>query len=142
LRGETTRLDEQLAALIQTHRDRHRTNVDFRLEGEPSALTPEVGVALIRTAQEALVNTAKHAPHQPVEVNLAYRPDEVTLTIANSLDSRDVSEPVEDPSTAYSTANGGYGLIGMRERLLLIHGSLTTGSEDPTRWTVFAQVPR
>jgi hypothetical protein len=37
--------------------------------------------------------------------------------------------------------NGGYGLIGVRERLLLINGTLTTGS-DQRCWTVTAQVPQ
>ena len=37
--------------------------------------------------------------------------------------------------------NGGYGLVGMRERLLLINGTLTTGS-DQRCWTVTAQVPQ
>ena len=37
-------------------------------------------------------------------------------------------------------ASGGYGLAGMRERLLLIGGILATGQSD-TGWTVTAQVP-
>jgi signal transduction histidine kinase len=45
------------------------------------------------------------------------------------------------PGTAFGTVNGGYGLTGMRERLLLIGGSLTAVPGDG-RWTVTAQVPR
>jgi len=45
------------------------------------------------------------------------------------------------PGTAFGTVNGGYGLTGMRERLLLIGGSLTA-APGYGRWTVTAQVPR
>ena len=39
------------------------------------------------------------------------------------------------------TVNGGYGLAGMRERLLLIDGTLSAGREDGN-WVVTAQVPQ
>jgi glucose-6-phosphate-specific signal transduction histidine kinase len=42
---------------------------------------------------------------------------------------------------ALETANGGYGLAGMRERLLLINGSLSAGP-DHGNWVVTAQVPQ
>ena len=45
------------------------------------------------------------------------------------------------PGIAFATVNGGYGLTGMRERLLLISGSLTAACGDG-HWTVTAQVPR
>ena len=45
------------------------------------------------------------------------------------------------PGPEFTTINGGYGLRGMRERLLLISGSLTAAADDG-RWTVTAQVPR
>ena len=66
LRGDATRLDEQIADLVADPSGAARTAVDFTIDGEPTDLTPEATVALIRTAQEALVNAAKHAPHQPV----------------------------------------------------------------------------
>ncbi len=138
LRGDTTRLDEQLSALIESHRSRHRSAVDFQIEGKPAALTPEATVALIRTAQEALVNTAKHAANQPVEVRLSFDDDQVTLAITNTLAS---SNADATGSTTFSSVNGGYGLIGMRERLLLINGTLTTGSDD-RGWAVVAQLPQ
>jgi signal transduction histidine kinase len=136
LRGDATRLDEQLTNLAQTHRERHGTPVDFSIDGEPVDLTPEATVALIRTAQEALVNAAKHAPHQPVHIVLRYDDDALSLAITNPLqDSDDAVRPL------LSGVNGGYGLTGMRERLLLIHGTLSAGFDDE-HWTVRAQVPR
>jgi signal transduction histidine kinase len=136
LRGDATRLDEQITALAHTHRERHGTAVDFSIDGEPVDLTPEATVALIRTAQEALVNAAKHAPHQPVHIALRYDDDALILAITNPLQgSDDAVRPL------LGGVNGGYGLTGMRERLLLLRGTLSAGFDDEN-WTVRAQVPR
>ena len=136
LRADTAGLDEQLTAMIDTHRSRHHAAVSFRIGGQPRPLPPEATVALIRTAQEALVNTAKHAPLQPVELGLHYGEDGVQMIISNPLPPGSPG-----PGAAFGTVNGGYGLTGMRERLLLIGGSLTAAPGDG-RWTVTAQVPR
>jgi signal transduction histidine kinase len=139
LRAGTAGLDEELAALAGTHRSRHHASVSFGVAGQPRPLPPEATVALIRTAQEALVNTAKHAPAQPVDIGLRYDKDEVRMIITNPLPPGGHHSP--GTGTAFTTVNGGYGLTGMRERLLLIGGSLTAASGDG-RWTVTAQVPR
>jgi signal transduction histidine kinase len=93
----------------------------------------------IRTASEALVNTAKHAPAQPVDIGLEYGQGGVQMIISNPLPSGSLASP--GPGNAFGSVNGGYGLRGMRERLLLIGGSLTAAA-DGGRWTVRAQVPR
>ena len=140
LRADTTTgLDEQLAALIDTHRSRRHAHVSFGVGGQPRPLPPEATVALIRTAQEALVNTAKHAPLQPVDIGLHYGQDGVQMIISNPLPPGSPGGP--SPGPGFTTVNGGYGLRGMRERLLLINGSLTAAAGDG-RWTVTAQVPR
>jgi signal transduction histidine kinase len=138
LRADTAGLDEQLAALIDTHRIRHHASVSFRVGGQPRPLPPEATVALVRTAQEALVNTAKHAPRQPVDIGLHYSEDGVQMIISNQLPA---PGDAHGRAVAFGTVNGGYGLTGMRERLLLIRGTLTAAS-DGTHWTVTAQVPQ
>lgn len=85
------------------------------------------------------MNTAKHAPLQPVDIGLHYGEDGVQMIISNPLPSAGQDAP--DLGAAFGTVNGGYGLTGMRERLLLIRGTLTAAS-DGTRWIVTAQVPR
>jgi signal transduction histidine kinase len=139
LRAGTAGLDQELAALADTHRSRHHPPVSFGISGQPRPLPPEATVALIRTAQEALVNTAKHAPGQPVDIGLHYGEDDVQMIISNPLPPGSHNSP--GPGAASGTVNGGYGLTGMRERLLLIGGSLTAVPGDG-RWTVTAQVPR
>lgn len=136
LRGDTPPFPEGLADLTAAHRLRHRTPVTLQVTGTARPLTPDARLALTRAAQEALVNTAKHAPHQPVEVWVGYADGHTLLAVANPLgDPGDRGEPQVE------SVNGGYGLAGLRERLLLIRGSLTAGPQDG-RWVVTAQVPQ
>ncbi len=156
LRGETPPLPEGLARINADHQLRHRAAVTFQVTGEPRALPPDAGLALTRTAQEALVNAAKHAPHQPITVCLAYEEAAVSLTVTSrlsdgsdgspgsgdELDEHDLHGRVgeaQDPPMA--TVDGGYGLTGMRERLLLLNGTLRAGRSGGD-WVVEARVPR
>jgi signal transduction histidine kinase len=136
LRTDTPPLPEGLAELSAAHQLRYHAPVSFQMSGAPRPLSPDAGLALTRTAQEALVNTAKYAPHQPVEVRLEYTDGRTALTVANRL----CGQASED-GVALETANAGYGLAGMRERLLLIRGSLSAGPLDDN-WVVTAQVPQ
>jgi signal transduction histidine kinase len=139
LRTDTPPLPESLKSLVEGHIEQHRTTVDLSVVGAAHALSPDANLALIRTAHEALANAAKHAPSAPIAISLDYGPHETTMTVTNS------SHPEQDLATASSAsalgANGGYGLAGMRERLLLIGGTLTAGQSDPG-WTVRAEVPQ
>ncbi len=137
LRGETLPLPEGLAELGADHQRRHGTGVTFEVTGVPRPLPPDAGLAITRTAQEALVNTAKHAPHQPVTIRLDYTVGGTSLVVLNHLgeDGHDHREG------ALATVNGGYGLAGMRERLLLLDGTLSAGRSG-SDWVVVAKVPQ
>ena len=141
LRAGTAGLDEELAALAGTHRSRHHAHVSVGVGGQPRPLPPEATVALIRTAAEALVNTAKHAPAQPVDIGLQYGEERSPDDHQQPAAARPPRPPGSRPGPAFATVNGGYGLTGMRERLLLIGGSLTAAAGGG-RWTVTARVPR
>jgi signal transduction histidine kinase len=138
LRSENTGLTDRLSALIDDHR-RHGGTITFAIEGTPTALKPAPVVALLLATDEALSNAAKHAPSRPVEVRLGYdNNNRVTVVITNELAGSDVGHPVD--ARAVTNLKGGYGLNSLRERLLLVEGSLTTAC-DQARWTVIAQVP-
>ena len=132
-------LPEVLASLGSDHQRRYGTGVRFEVAGVPRALSADAGLALTRTAQESLVNTAKHAPHQPVRIRLDYREGDTALTVVSPLAGGADGQP------ELETVNGGYGLAGMRERLLLIDGSLHAGPDGGPNggyWVVVAQVPQ
>lgn len=135
LRTGTPPLPEALSGLSSDHQRRYGGQVSFEVTGAPRSLSADACLALTRTAQESLVNTAKHAPHQPVEVRLDYHEGRTALTVVSPLAGHADGRP------ALETVNGGYGLTGMRERLLLIDGSLQAGPDDGN-WVVTAQVPQ
>jgi signal transduction histidine kinase len=137
LRGETRPLADGLAKLSAEHQRRHGARVNFEVSGEPRSLPPDAGLALTRTAQEALVNTAKHAPHQPVDMRLDYADAHTSLAVTNHLDE----DAPGDHEPELVTVDGGYGLAGMRERLLLVGGTLSAG-RNGSDWTVVARIPR
>jgi signal transduction histidine kinase len=93
--------------------------------GQQRPLSPEAGLALYRTAQEALINTAKYAGRGGhAELHVSYGARDVALMI----------EDTRGPDTAAPAPAGltfgGYGLTGMRERAELLGGRLTAGPTD------------
>jgi signal transduction histidine kinase len=131
LRTDMAPLPQALAKIAEAHRGQAALTV----RGEPAALPSEQILSLVRVAQESLVNAAKHAPGQAVAITVHYEDDHVRMTITNPLG--DSSPGVPD----LATVDGGYGLTGMRERLLLLGGGLTAESRG-RQWSVTARVPR
>ena len=85
LRADSLPLDEELARASDTHAERYRVATSFDTGGVPGPLPPDATVALLRVAQESLVNAAKHASGQPVAVHLDYGDADVRLTVRNDL---------------------------------------------------------
>jgi signal transduction histidine kinase len=138
LRADNLPLEEELALVSGTHAQRYHVAVSFDTGGVPAPLPPDATLALLRVAQEALVNAAKHAAGQGVAVRLDYQDADVRLTVRNDLDP---DAPAADRPDGLSTVNGGYGLTGMRERLALLNGTLEAGRRDD-QWVVTAELPR
>jgi signal transduction histidine kinase len=137
LRTDTLPLDEELALVTDTHAQRYHVPVSYDTGGVPVALPPDATLALLRIAQEALVNAAKHAAGQSVAVRLDYGDADVRLTVRNDLPPDAGTRQPAD----VSTVNGGYGLTGMHERLRLLNGTLEAGRRDG-QWIVTAGLPR
>ena len=133
LRVDTLPLGEELAAVVDTHRQRYHVPVTLETSGMARRLPPDATLALLRTAQEAMVNAAKHAPGQRVAIRLDYGEKDVRLSVVNGLDGADAS--VRRPGHT-----GGYGLTGMRERLRLLDGTLRAGPKE-NDWAVTAELP-
>jgi signal transduction histidine kinase len=81
-------------------------------EGEPRRLESVVDQAAYRILQEALTNAARHGAGA-ARVELAFGEAALELTISNAASGENASR-----------ANGGHGLVGMRERATLLGGSL------------------
>jgi signal transduction histidine kinase len=117
---------EQLATDGQT-----RPCVEVTLFGEFDDLSPAVGAAIYRLAQESITNARRHARHATqVTVALTGDADQVRLTID------------DDGSAAGGRAAAGYGLVGMRERAALLGGTFQAGPAAERGWRVEAVLPR
>ena len=114
------------------------TEVQFEQVGEPWSLPSGVESALLRVAQEALVNVAKHARATRAHVTLEYAADTVRLCINDDGVGFDQSALHAQASAPGPWA--GFGVLGMRERLAALGGSLHIANREGAQ--VVASVPR
>ena len=121
---------EQLDGLAASISD-SRLTVEVRVEGEPRPVAATIDVSAYRIVQEALTNVLKHAGASRADVHLRYWPDELELEIVD--DGRG--------NGASSSAPGGLGLIGMRERAVLHGGQLTAGRVAGGGFAVRVRLP-
>ncbi len=121
LRGDIPPIDVVLRELSEEHRLLADAACEVNIEGDHQDLTAKAGLAVIRTAQEALTNARKHAPGAKVTIALRYQSGWCELEVS---DSGGRKEP-----GPLATSGGGYGLVGMRERAELIGGTLEAGPE-------------
>jgi signal transduction histidine kinase len=103
-------LGEAIASLVQETQSSGIVT-EFKVVGEPQALENNVALALYRAAQEGLTNVRKHARASRVDVLLDFRPGEVRLE-------------VKDNGVGAAETTGGFGLLGVRERMQLLGGRL------------------
>ncbi len=124
-------------ALTDVARDWSEINgipVDVTVTGEVMPLHPEIEVALLRTAQEALANVARHAGASRVGLTLSFMGDVVALDVRD--DGVGFTVPERD-----APGGSGFGLTGMRQRVTRVAGSLAIESEPGGGTAVSARVP-
>lgn len=92
----------------------------FVCSGSVQTLAPEAEIAIFRIAQEALSNVWRHAQAARVEVELKYLPDKLLLHIQ---DNGQGFRP-EQITAVQHDSQSGLGLLGMRERAMLIGAEL------------------
>ena len=103
--------------------------VELHVEGRLVALPPGVDLSAYRIVQEALTNALKHAGPARVRVRLRYAEDALELEVA------------DDGAGDAVDADGGHGLLGMRERVALYGGSLSAGARPGGGYAVGVRLP-
>ncbi len=106
--------DKPLPLLIETLAEGCRASgieTACTIAGTLRPLSPMFELALYRAVQEALTNVRKHAQAQHVSVTLTYAAESVHLR-------------VEDDGIGSAEHAGGFGLVGLRERVQLLGGEL------------------
>ena len=102
---------------------------ELAVEGEPRELAPGVDLAAYRVIQEALTNALKYAGPARAWVTVRWREDEIELEIAN------------DGSSETAGDGTGHGLIGLRERVALVGGTIESGPRAGGGFVVTARLP-
>jgi signal transduction histidine kinase len=116
----------------------HQVEALVTVTGADLPLTAATEVVLLRVAQEALANAARHASAGRVGLTLSYFGDEVSLDVRDNGVGFDVlAQLAAEPSGLH----GGFGLTGMRERLEEVGGRLAIESEPGGGTAVSATVP-
>ncbi|MBM4794298.1 sensor histidine kinase [Streptomyces sioyaensis] len=111
--------------------------VDFRVEGEPRELPSSVALTVYRIVQEALTNTRKHGgPDVGATVRVSYRDEDLELLVED--DGRGAQQELYEEGGADGL---GHGLIGMRERVGMVGGSLTAGPRAGGGFRISAVLP-
>lgn len=109
----------------------------FRVIGLPRRLSATQELCLYRVAQEALSNVIRHARASHVHFQLVFSPDGVTLSI------EDNGRGFEMPDMPDELAQQGhFGIIGMRERALLLGGHLSINSSPGRGTQVILRFPQ
>jgi signal transduction histidine kinase len=107
-------------------------SVDLAYENgdAPERHTPEVEATLYRLVQEALTNAIKHAAAAHVDVDVSDRNGAIVVTVRDDGAGFDPGE-----------RSAGFGLLGMRERLALVNGTLDIESAPGDGTLIRASIP-
>jgi signal transduction histidine kinase len=120
-----------LERLTQSFAEQTGLRVEFRSTLAEGRLSSEVETALYRVVQESLTNIVKHAHARSVSILLTRKDTTVVAVIEDD-------GAGFDPTAA---RDGGIGLLGMRERLVLLDGTLQIESSEGSGTTLVAEVP-
>lgn len=113
---------EQAAAAVELTLD---------LETELPQLTSDIQLAFYRAAQEALTNVRKHTQASKVLLRLRFEDENLELLVLDNGDTTVLPAP----------SGNGFGLIGMRERMKLLGGKVTTEVVEPSGFRLTVQAP-
>lgn len=102
--------------------------VDFQVRGTARRLAPQIEFTLYRLAQEGLTNIRKHAQATQASLQLEYQIDGVRLIL-------------EDNGQGAEQTEGGFGLMGVRERVELMHGTLNVQTAPGQGFRLEAKLP-
>ncbi|MFI6034509.1 sensor histidine kinase [Streptomyces sp. NPDC051315] len=118
-----------LAELVRQVGESAGLRTELRARGEPRPLAPDTEVAAYRVVQEALTNTVKHAYASSAVVELDWTEDALTVTVT------------DDGRGPAAGADGGHGLIGIRERAGSCGGVAEAGRGPDGGFRVVVRLP-
>lgn len=103
--------------------------VDVRWRGERRPLPPDIDLSAFRIIQESVTNVVRHAATDACRVSVEYGAEELTIEVADR------------GRGAGRSTSAGFGLVGMRERVALLHGEFTAAPHPDGGFRVTARLP-
>jgi PAS domain S-box-containing protein len=133
---DPTRVTKGLPAALEEEVRRREYGVDvrFEIQGVPRSIPVDVEDAILRIAQEAVINAARHSGAHTISVSLNYEAGHVRLTV----EDEGCGFRVEKGARSHG---GHWGLLGMRERAERIDARLSIRSAEGVGTTVALRVP-
>ena len=119
----------------QAHEFQARTGIPVEIRADPETITvndPTCATALFRIFQEALFNVGKHAMASRVEASIQETNEFLSLQIKDN--GRGISESDFLKSSAF-------GILGLKERVFLIHGNVEIKGVPDQGTTVTVRIP-
>ncbi|MDO8568083.1 MAG: GAF domain-containing protein [Dehalococcoidales bacterium] len=111
-------------------------NVNFKTVGRARRLEPQVEVTLFRVIQETVNNIARHSKARNAEISLRFRKSNIAVTIKDDGTGFDVEEAISSKDRPR-----GLGLLGMKERLELVKGTLSIASRPGSGTDITIEIP-
>ncbi len=124
-----------LHAYSKSLTERKKLKIQMTAFGGVEALGTAKRTVLFRVAQEALTNVARHAHATQVKMSIT----EISGAIRMEINDNGKSFPVE--KTLAANTNKRLGLVGMKERVEMVGGSLAIESKPGRGTTVRAEIP-
>lgn len=109
--------------------------VEYRASGEPFDLDQSTTHELLMVVREALHNAIRHGQPAKVEVQVDFRENEFCVQVRD--DGRGF-----DPAAVSASGNGHYGLVGIRERVNRVGGTLSLTSRPGQGTELAIHIPR
>ncbi|MFA5809782.1 MAG: sensor histidine kinase [Thermoleophilia bacterium] len=103
--------------------------VQLHVDGDPFLLPRAIDLSAYRIVQEGLTNALKHARASHADVTIQYGPDEVRIEIS------------DDGEGGSKSDSPGFGLIGIRERVKIYGGEMTSGAAPQGGFVLSTRLP-
>jgi signal transduction histidine kinase len=121
-----------MRAFCEEFGERKGVEIDFRSQGFPNPLPPDVSICLFRVLQEALHNGVLHSEVQKFRVQMWGESDEVRLKVSDSGVGFDLRA---------ARRGRGLGLVRIEQRIKLVNGKSLITSQPEEGTTIQVSVP-
>ncbi|NLL66417.1 MAG: sensor histidine kinase [Clostridiaceae bacterium] len=128
-----------LQKYIESFSNEHSIKIDLNIKGNDSRIKDSnISLAIFRVVQECLNNTYKHANATYINVQIECTEKVILLRIKDDGQGFDINS-INDISSRDD--DGGFGIIGMKERIELLEGTFKISSEINSGTTVKVRLP-